>query len=128
MQGVSLRLLVLKTRQLDKLRAFYQALGIALAEERHGRGPLHYAGHVGETTLEVYPFGDDAEAADATTRLGFSVANLAESLRSLQVLGVMSHDAPRQTPWGYRAVVRDPDGRSVELYEESPEERESHGA
>jgi hypothetical protein len=122
MQGVSLRLLVLKTRQLDQLRAFYQALGIALAEERHGRGPLHYAGQVGEATLEVYPLGDDAAATDATTRLGFTVDSLDDALRSLNALGVMPSDAPRQTPWGRRAVVRDPDGRAVELYGEPPAE------
>lgn len=40
MAGVSLRLLVLKTPQADKLRAFYQALGVELAEEKHGDGPI----------------------------------------------------------------------------------------
>jgi hypothetical protein len=39
MANVSLRLLVLKTRQVDRLRAFYQALGLELAEERHGSEP-----------------------------------------------------------------------------------------
>jgi catechol 2,3-dioxygenase-like lactoylglutathione lyase family enzyme len=46
-EGVTLRLLVVKTRHLDKARAFYQALGIHLAEERHGNGPVHYAGQAG---------------------------------------------------------------------------------
>jgi hypothetical protein len=41
MAGVSLALLVLKTRQVDSLRTFYGALGVELAEERHGKGPLH---------------------------------------------------------------------------------------
>jgi hypothetical protein len=36
MAGASLRLLVLKTRQVDRLRNFYQALGVELAEEKHG--------------------------------------------------------------------------------------------
>jgi hypothetical protein len=39
-----LNLLVLKTRQLDRLRGFYAALGIAFAEERHGGGPTHNLG------------------------------------------------------------------------------------
>jgi hypothetical protein len=39
---------VLKTSQADQLRAFYLAVGVKLAEERHGSGPLHYAGQVGE--------------------------------------------------------------------------------
>jgi hypothetical protein len=60
MAGVSLRLLVLKTPQVDRLRAFYQALGVELAEEQHGSGPVHYAGQVGDTVLEVYPLPDGA--------------------------------------------------------------------
>jgi hypothetical protein len=36
--GISLKLLVLKTSQLDKLVAFYQALGIGFVQEQHGKG------------------------------------------------------------------------------------------
>jgi hypothetical protein len=43
MNAAKLNLLVLKTRQLDRLRAFYAALGLSFAEERHGEGPLHLA-------------------------------------------------------------------------------------
>jgi hypothetical protein len=53
MAGPTLKLLVLKTRQLDRLRAFYQALGSKLAEEKHGSGPPHYAGQVGDAVLEI---------------------------------------------------------------------------
>ena len=47
MADVSLKLVVLRTPQVDRLRAFYRALGVELAEERHGNGPLHFAGKVG---------------------------------------------------------------------------------
>jgi hypothetical protein len=42
MGTVKLNLLVLKTRQLDRLKAFYATLGIGFAEEKHGglRGAL----------------------------------------------------------------------------------------
>ena len=59
MAGVSLKLLVLKTRQPDRLRTFYQAFGVELVEERHGSGPHHYAGQVGDTVLEIYPLRDE---------------------------------------------------------------------
>ena len=45
---VVLNLLVLKTRQVDSLRTFYQALGIDIVEERHGQGTVHHAGLVGD--------------------------------------------------------------------------------
>ena len=73
--AIQLKLLVLKTRQVDKLRAFYHILGVEFAAKRHGDGPLHYAGRVGETVLEIYPLAGRL-APDAAIRLGFAVADL----------------------------------------------------
>jgi predicted enzyme related to lactoylglutathione lyase len=112
--GVSLTLLVLKTRKLDQLRDFYQTLGVELAEEQHATGPRHYAGQVGGVVLEVYPIPDDGPA-DTTTRLGFAVQNLNETVGVLQSIGTPVIRQPQTTSWGFRAVVRDPDGRAVEL-------------
>jgi predicted enzyme related to lactoylglutathione lyase len=114
MAGISLKLLVLKTRQVDKLRAFYLALGIEFGEERHGDGPVHYAGRAGGCVLEIYPLPDDVSTADTTARLGFAVADLAGVVQALQALGA-AVTPPQETPWGWRAVMRDPDGRAVEL-------------
>jgi lactoylglutathione lyase len=114
MADVSLTLLVLKTRQVDRVRSFYEALGISFTEERHGTGPRHHAGQVGDVVIEVYPLPDDS-TADASTRLGFSVGNLAEVVQALQGLGTPVIKQPTQTAWGLQAVVKDPDGRSVEL-------------
>lgn len=112
MGGVRLNLIVLKTRQLAQLRSFYSALGLTFVEEKHGDGPPHLSARVGEVVIELYPLAADARAADATTRLGFSVPNLDEVLASL---GPAVGGGPRETAWGRRAVVRDPDGRKVEL-------------
>ena len=117
MAGPSLRLLVLKTPQVDRLLAFYQALGVELAEEQHGSGPLHFAGQIGDAILEVYPLPDEDGVADATTRLGFAVDRLIEVVQSLREAGTVIVSEPRETAWGLRAVVRDPDGRAVELYQ-----------
>jgi lactoylglutathione lyase len=113
-----LNLLVLKTGHLDRLQAFYAALGIAFAEERHGDGPTHYAGRVGEALLELYPLPENAGPADATTRLGFAVSDLDTVVGSLEAAGGAVVSQPRRTAWGYRAVVRDPDRRAVELCEQ----------
>jgi hypothetical protein len=119
MAGPSLKLLVLKTRQMDNLRVFYEALGVELAEEKHGNGPVHYAGQIGEAILEVYPL-PNGDAADTRTRLGFAVEKLAEVVQALRNVGVVVAREPQRTAWGLRAVVRDPDGRAVELYETQP--------
>jgi lactoylglutathione lyase len=117
MGNVTLSLVVLKTRQIDALRSFYGSLGIEMAQEQHGKGPVHFAGQVGDVVLEVYPLPEDGPPADGTTRLGFGVARLAEVVQALQVLGAPVVTEPQATPWGFRAVVRDPDGRAVELYQ-----------
>jgi hypothetical protein len=112
-----LRLLVLRTKQLERLRAFYRSLGVSFAAERHGHGPLHYAGNLGGVVLELYPLPQDGTSEDGQTRLGFSVFNLAPTLQTLEGLGTVVISAARETEWGLRAVVQDPDGRAVELYQ-----------
>lgn len=114
MADVLLTLLVLKSRQVEQVRTFYQALGIAFTEEQHGKGPHHYAGRVGDVVIEVYPLPDDG-TVDTSTRLGFTVGNLPEMIQALQGIGTWVVKQPTQTAWGFQAVVKDPDGRSVEL-------------
>jgi predicted enzyme related to lactoylglutathione lyase len=115
--GVSLKLLVLKSRQVDKLRAFYQSLGITFTQEQHGQGPVHYSGAVAGAVLEIYPLPDDTSTADRATRLGFAVSRLEQVVENLRASGTPVTSPPQQTAWGYRAVVQDPDGRPVELYQ-----------
>jgi lactoylglutathione lyase len=115
--GVTFRLLVLTSRQPEAVRAFYQALGIRLTEERHGQGPAHYAGQVGPVVLEVYPLPEGG-VADRTTRVGFTVADLGRVLDAVRAGGWPVVTPPKETPWGRRAVVHDPDGRAVELYQQ----------
>lgn len=42
-----LGLLVLRTSQVEAVRAFYAALGVSFTEERHGEGPRHYTCRLG---------------------------------------------------------------------------------
>ena len=115
MAHVSLTLLVLKTRQVEQLRLFYQTLGVELVQEQHGKGPVHYAGRAGDVVIEVYPLPDDAGPVDASTRLGFAVEDVAEVVRALEGVGARVVTPPKETTWGLEGVVKDPDGRSVEL-------------
>jgi len=110
-----LKMLVLKTADLERLREFYALFGFELAEEKHGNGPRHYSAPMGDGVLELYPLPEGA-AADLTSRFGFAVSdlrNVVESVRSLTEMVI----EPKLTEWGLRAVVRDPDGRTIELYE-----------
>ena len=107
----TLKLIVLKTAQVESLRDFYARIGFRFVEEQHGKGPVHFSTSLGDGVLEIYPLPVGA-VGDSTTRVGFGVADLASVLEELG-----AECDPKQTNWGLRAVVRDPDGRSVELYE-----------
>jgi len=106
---------VLKTAQLETLRRFYEALGVQLRMERHGKGPVHYAGQIGHVVLEVYPLPDAETAADRTTRLGFAVTDLRQILSTLEGQGAEVVTPINETEGGLYLVVRDPDGRTLEL-------------
>ena len=110
-----LSLVVIKTKQLEALKDFYQKLGLAFKEEKHGNGPVHYSSSQGSLVLELYPLPKSIEVADATTRLGFKVNNLDEIFNLLVASSAHIVSEPAQNEWGYSAIVKDPDGRIIEL-------------
>jgi hypothetical protein len=112
MAGPTLKLLVLKTRQVDRLRAFYHALGVELVEDRHGEGTVHYASKIGDAVLEIYPLPDEGGTADATTRLGFAVEWLAEVVQALREGGTVIGSTSWRKPWAWRPVSRSTWSRS----------------
>jgi lactoylglutathione lyase len=108
-----LNLIVLRSPQLEAVKSFYEAIGLAFVPEKHGRGPDHFSSTSGTVVLELYPSGKEADVSDL--RLGFDVRSLPEIIARLIGLGV---DVP--DPEGQSVVVNDPDGRRVELTQERP--------
>lgn len=114
---IQLNLVVIKTSRQEEQVKFYSALGITFNQHRHGQGPYHYAATLEGLTFEIYPLPKNVAEADTTTRLGFTVERLNETLQALDAMGVETVQAPAGTEWGYVAVVKDADGRRVELVE-----------
>ena len=114
MSDVSLNLLVLKTHDVQRLRSFYESIGISFKEEQHGPGPLHFAGQMGQVVIEIYPLAAD-RPVDDSTRLGFRIRDPDRVVEAVPSAGGRVVTAPRETEWGYAAIVADPDGRRVEL-------------
>ena len=117
MDAPSFKLLVLRTPVSEKLRAFFECLGFSFTQEQHSKGPSHYAGAMGDATLEIYPL--KSGAPNTEIRLGFGVTNLENAVKALKSIVTIVVTEPSSTPWGTMAVVRDPDGRSVELYQKT---------
>jgi predicted enzyme related to lactoylglutathione lyase len=67
--------------------------------------------------LNFFPLNEATGPADPMIHLGFAVDDLNVALKSVEAAGGRTVRPPQHTDWGYRAVVRDPDGRGVELYQ-----------
>lgn len=110
------RLNLIVIRSVDPIQTvtFYKLLGVEFQEEQHGNGPVHWAAELDGIVLEIYP-AKSADEVDVTTRLGFVVKDATSVLNTLRLSDVETISDLKQTKWGLRAVVRDSDGRTVEL-------------
>lgn len=109
-----LNLIVIRSIEPSRTVQFYKMLDMDFQEEQHGSGPVHWAADSDGVVLEIYP-AKSVEEVDATTRLGFVVKDAASVLNTLRLSDIEIISDLKQTKWGLRAVVRDSDGRSVEL-------------
>lgn len=107
-----LNLLVLRADNPGDLVPFYEALGVSLKVERHGKGPDHYSGVCGEALLEIYP--SLSGESTVATRLGFIVDDVERVCRAAGSIGRVIKE-PSETQWGIRAILADPIGHKVEL-------------
>ncbi|MCA9051631.1 MAG: bleomycin resistance protein, partial [Planctomycetaceae bacterium] len=85
--------------------------------EQHGKGPIHWAAELDALVMEVYP-AQSPDEVDGSTRLGFTFGDVESLLATLRDHKAEIVNDLKQTKWGLRAVVEDPDGRSVELVQE----------
>lgn len=115
MNQPKMTLIVIRSSTVSRVVEFYRCLGIDFTEERHETGPLHFAACLGGLVFEVYPAKNPTDV-DRRTRLGFSTSDLSGAMNRLRTLDAEVLQQPSHSTWGVRAVVRDPDGRTVELY------------
>lgn len=112
---MKINLVVIRTNDIDKLADFYQKLGITFQYHQHGKGPFHYAAELAGTVFEIYPLLKSQEKPDNSLRLGFDVARLDELIASLIKEKVEILKAPTHSEYGYVAIIKDLDGRKIEL-------------
>lgn len=110
-----LNLLVLRSPNVSRLVAFYEAIGLRFVKEQHGNGPEHFAATCGGVVIEIYP--SDAPTHAESQRLGFNVDAIEPLLDAITSRDGKVVTPPKQTAWGMRAVIADPEGRRIELIE-----------
>ena len=105
-----LNLLVLRSPAMDTTRAFYELLGLNFTRHAHGSGPEHFAHEDERGVFEIYPVKPGGKADNVG--LGFAVDDLVAAHRRF----ADHQPGPiHVNEWGRSFVVRDPDGRRVEI-------------
>ena len=102
-------LLVIRCRDIEASRNFYESLGMSFVKERHGSGPEHYSFTEDACVFELYP--NKGEMPNDNIRLGFTVQNVAGIINKVSPLESYVYAGRRIY------VVIDPDGRKVEISE-----------
>lgn len=113
---MQLKLLVIRTPDIQQLSEFYSNLGLSFVRHQHGNGPSHYSATIGNTVFEIYPLTKSQTEADRNLRLGFSIDDFDLIVQQLKNDNVKFIAEPSQTEFGFIAIVEDPDGRKIELY------------
>src|SRR5947209_18835664 len=116
MSNITLKLVMLRSPDMARAAAFYNRLGLQFSKHRHGSGPEHFSAELGGAVFEIYPATPDGPST-LGTRVGFRVPSLDAALAALGGLPGAILSPAKDSEWGHRAVVADPDGHRVELLE-----------
>ena len=117
MNHVALNLIVLRSPDMPRAAEFYSRLGLHFTRHQHGSGPEHFAAELGSGVFELYPQSPDGPST-LGTRIGFSVPSLDSAIAALSEYPAAIISPPKDSEWGRRAVVADPDGHRVELLQQ----------
>ena len=94
----SLSLLVLRCRDIEVSKSFYEKLGIRFSKEKHGTGPEHFAAEFDGFVFELYPLKQGLQIDHS--RMGFSFENQPTSF------GISKSN---------HTIIQNPDGRKIEI-------------
>jgi lactoylglutathione lyase len=113
---MEIRLLVIRTTDIDRLASFYELFGFKFEYHKHEKSPYHYSASIGNMVLEIYPLAKGQAEADKELRLGFSIESFEDIIQVLKDKQTVFLSEPTQTDYGFIAIIKDPDGRKIELY------------
>ncbi|MDB6024060.1 MAG: Glyoxalase/bleomycin resistance protein/dioxygenase [Verrucomicrobiales bacterium] len=113
---ITLNLVVLKSLNPVRAVKFYTCLGLNFTSHRHGKGPEHWAAEMSGGVFEIYPQTPETPST-LGTRVGFRVPSVDSVIGRLIEFPDSVVSPTKDSEWGRRAVLVDPDGHKVELLE-----------
>ncbi|WP_372365337.1 VOC family protein [Candidatus Uabimicrobium sp. HlEnr_7] len=90
----SINLIVIKTPDIKKTKAFYELLGLSFEQEKHGSGPIHFSCAIQQCIFEIYPTN---KTGCHTTRLGFSASSIDSLTEKINKAGYQIVKKPKKT-------------------------------
>jgi lactoylglutathione lyase len=117
MSSVTLNLVVLRSLDMARAAEFYSRLGLQFTRHQHGKGPEHYSAESGGSVFEIYPMTPDGPST-LGTRIGFRVPSLDSAMAAISEHHEAVISPPKDSEWGRRAVIADPDGHCIELLQQ----------
>lgn len=108
-----MNLVVIRSKDLVAAKDFYEILGLQFKYHQHGEGPQHIAAENDGFVFEIYPYVEGKSTEGV--RIGFRVNSIDFILSHIPEKMIVS--SKKESEWGTRAVVSDPDGHRVELIE-----------
>ena len=115
--GPRVHRIVLHSRDAERLLVFYETLGLKFVRERDVGGPARLFARAGDVQIEIFAASRLATAPGEMHGwlLELRVADLDRIVDQVEQDGHRVLSGPMDTPWGRRAVVIDPEGRTVHL-------------
>ena len=113
---ININLIVIHSQDMEISKKLYETIGISFLYEQHGSGRKHLSAVLEGVVFEIYPRSDNVDTS--AVRLGFRVPSVDKAIEDLEKIGVVVLSSPRDSQWGWRAVILDPDGYKLELVKE----------
>lgn len=116
MQKPELKLVAIRTMDIDRVGNFYRCLGLRFAGDGREDRERHYlVAGLSNWVFQIDP-ANTPNDVDRNTRLGFEVRDFHSTINALRACEAQFIREPLATNGDYKAVARDPDGRVVDLY------------
>jgi len=119
---ISMNLIVIRSKNIEKSLEFYKAIGLSFIKEKHGSGPEHYSSTINNLVFEIYPIIDNNKGNN-NIRIGFNISSLDDVVNLLSKKGFEIVSEAKNSCWGRRAVMKDYDNYTVELIDKKTKKR-----
>ncbi len=105
---MNLKYLVIKCNELEKSKAFYEAIGFHPVKEKHGSGAEHYSFAINDFVIELYPSNKSVEG---NLILGLEIKIPIEEI--MQRLKFISYQQELSKNKNGNISINDPDGNKI---------------